>query len=163
MHTSFYHSLANWSPVTHICVSGPALFQAVPCRLSVTSLHLTQCWPTSMIPKASYDDVTKWNHFPCHWPFVREIHRATVYSLHKSQWCGALMFSLICAWINGWANTGDAGDLRRHRVHYDATVMHLSTRYIICVSGMSVFLAVFPRNQDPRQISAKSFSWVIES
>ena len=36
---------------------------------------------------------------------------------------GALMFSLICVWINGWVNTRDAGDLRRHRDHYDVTVM----------------------------------------
>ena len=27
--------------------------------------------------------------------------------------CGALMFSLICAWIKGWVNNGEAGDLRR--------------------------------------------------
>ena len=41
----------------------------------------------------------------------------------KGQWRGALMFSLICAWINGWINNGDAGDLRRHGAHYDVTVM----------------------------------------
>ena len=34
-------------------------------------------------------------------------------------WC----FSLICTWINGWVNNGKAGDLRRHRAHYDITVM----------------------------------------
>ena len=34
-----------------------------------------------------------------------------------------LMFSLICAWINGWVNNREAGDLRRHRGHYDVTVM----------------------------------------
>ena len=33
------------------------------------------------------------------------------------------MFSLICAWINGWVNNGEADDLRRHRAHYDVTVM----------------------------------------
>ena len=32
-----------------------------------------------------------------------------------SQWRGALMFSLICAWTNGWANNQGAGDLRGHR------------------------------------------------
>ena len=32
--------------------------------------------------------------------------------------------SLICARINGWVNNGEAGDLRRHRVHYDVIVMH---------------------------------------
>ena len=34
-----------------------------------------------------------------------------------------LMFSLICAWINGWVNNGEAGDLWRHGAHYDVTVM----------------------------------------
>ena len=34
--------------------------------------------------------------------------------------------SLICAWINGWANNREAGDLRRHRAHYDVTVMYLA-------------------------------------
>ena len=26
-------------------------------------------------------------------------------------------------WINDWVNNGEAGDLRRHRPHYDAIVM----------------------------------------
>ena len=33
------------------------------------------------------------------------------------------MFSLICVWIYGWVNNGEAGDLRRYRAHYDVTVM----------------------------------------
>ena len=44
-------------------------------------------------------------------------------SPHKGQWCGALVFSLICAWINGWVNNLEAGDLRRNHAHYDVTVM----------------------------------------
>ena len=31
--------------------------------------------------------------------------------------------SLICSWINDWVNNREAGDLRRHRAHYDVTVM----------------------------------------
>ena len=31
--------------------------------------------------------------------------------------------SLICARINGWVNNRKAGDLRRHRAHYDVSVM----------------------------------------
>ena len=31
----------------------------------------------------------------------------------------ALMFSLICTWINGWINNREAGDLRCLRAHYD--------------------------------------------
>ena len=41
-----------------------------------------------------------------------------VNSPHKGQWRGALMFSLICAWIKGWVNNGEADDLRRYRAHY---------------------------------------------
>ena len=30
---------------------------------------------------------------------------------------------LICVWINGWVNNRETGDLRRHRAHYDITVI----------------------------------------
>ena len=46
-----------------------------------------------------------------------------VNSPHKGQWRGALMFSLISAWINSWVNNREAGDLRRNRAHYDVIVM----------------------------------------
>ena len=42
---------------------------------------------------------------------------------HKSQWRSALMFTLICAWISRWVNNREAGDLRRHRAHYDVIVI----------------------------------------
>ena len=67
---------------------------------------------------ARHDDVIKWKHFPRNWPFVWGIHRS-----HKGQWRGALMFTLICVWINGWVNNREAGELRRHRGHYDVNVM----------------------------------------
>ena len=46
-----------------------------------------------------------------------------VNSPHKGQSRGALMFSFICVWINDWVNNREAGDLRRHRGHYDVRVM----------------------------------------
>ena len=61
-------------------------------------------------------------------PFVRGIHRSPVNSPHKGQWREALMFSLICARINGWVNNREAGDLRRHHAHYDVTIMPSTTR-----------------------------------
>ena len=68
-----------------------------------------------------------WRHqmetFSASLAFVRGIHRSPVNSPHKGQWRGTLMFSLICAWTNGWVNNLEAGDWRRHRAHYDATVM----------------------------------------
>ena len=41
-----------------------------------------------------------------------------------------LMYSLICAWTNGWAKTRDAGDLRRHRAHYNVTV--IESNIVLC-------------------------------
>ena len=35
----------------------------------------------------------------------------------------ALMFSLICVWINDWVNNREAGDLRRYHTHCDVIVM----------------------------------------
>ena len=109
--------------------------------------------PCSFIPAYNWnhDDVIKWKHFPRYWPFVRGIHRWPVNSPHKGQWRGALTFSLICAWVNGWVNTREAGDLRchragydvtvisltRHRAHYDVIVMMISrdkSKYISCMS-----------------------------
>ena len=70
-----------------------------------------------------HDDVIKWKHFSRYWPFVRGIHRSPLISPHKGQWRGAFMFPLICARINGWVNNREAGDLRRHRAHYEVIVM----------------------------------------
>ena len=50
-------------------------------------------------------------------------YRSPVNSPHKGQWCGALVFYLICVWLNGWENNRKAGDLRRYRAHYDVIVM----------------------------------------
>ena len=52
-----------------------------------------------------------------------------VNSPHKGQWRGALMFSVICVWINGLVNNREAGDLRRHRGHY-----HINVMFISCLS-----------------------------
>ena len=76
-----------------------------------------------------HDDVIKWKHFPRYWLFVREIHRSPVNSPHKGQWRGALMFTLICVWINDWVNNREAGDLRRQLAHSDVSVMPVA---ILC-------------------------------
>ena len=36
------------------------------------------------------------------------------------------MLSLIRAWINGWVNHREVGDLRHHRTHYDVIVMFVA-------------------------------------
>ena len=44
-------------------------------------------------------------------------------SLHKGQWGGALIFSLIYVWSITWENNKDAGDLRRASAHYVNTIL----------------------------------------
>ena len=76
----------------------------------------------SMIGPYHHDDIIKWKHFPRYCPFVRGIHRSTVNFPHKARRCGALMFSLICAWLSKqlrrrWFET--------HCAHYDVTVIYI--------------------------------------
>ena len=90
------------------------------CYICIYSLFID---PSTTAMECYDDDVIKYKHFPRYWPFVLGIHRLPVNSPDKGQWRGALMFSLICVWINGWVNNGEASDLIRHRAHYDVTVM----------------------------------------
>ena len=91
----------------------------------LTTLSNWVCWRPVW-----HDDVIKWKHFPRYWPFVWGIHRSPVNSPHKGQWRGALMFSLICAQINGWVNNREAGDLRRHQAHCDVIIMSVTKTVI---------------------------------
>ena len=106
----------------------------VGCKVPACLLRVSYvaCAPHPEMARESYvldadnicnDDVIKWKHFPRNWPFMRAIHRSPVNSPHKGQWRGALVFSLICVWINNWVNNRAAGDLRRYRTHYDVIVM----------------------------------------
>ena len=90
----------------------------------VTTMIFGWYWSDAEL-RTELDDVIKWKHFPCYWPFLPGIHQWPVNSQHKSQWRGALMFSFICAWIGSWVNTRMAVDLRRQHAYYDVTVMNI--------------------------------------
>ena len=79
------------------------------CIWVVYTIHLPQIWYIWL--------VLSW------WCHQMETCSAPVNSPHKGQWRGALMFYLICAWINDWVNNGEAGYLIRHRAHYGVIVM----------------------------------------
>ena len=75
-------------------------------------------------------------------------------SPHKGQWRGALMFSLICVWINRWVNNREAGDLRRYRAHYDVIVMTKSTQIQPCAHFMEYIVQSGPLNVRCRFITS---------
>ena len=116
-----------WLNFDNIVISSSLL--ASPFLLRVFANVLTRClndgllWFAYVTVLSYHEDVIKWKHFLRYWPFVRGIHRSPVNSPHKGQWREALMFSLICAWMNGWVNNREAGDLRCHRAKYVGTVM----------------------------------------
>ena len=130
-----FHLLEHQGSASSRCWTSEVLqrqtgqFWVVICNIEMEKV---QCPKESEEPKQFpygtehyHDDVIKWKHFPRNWPFVREIHRSPVNFPHKGQWRGALMFSLIYAWINDWVNNREAGDLRRQHGHYDVFVMLL--------------------------------------
>ena len=105
-----------------------AAFWEVWCNaLCEKMYYMRLTWQTSY-----HDDIIKGKHFPRYWLFMQGIHRWPVNSPHKVQRRGVLMFSLICAWINGWVNNDDAGDLRRHRAYYDVRVMEIVSFLSMC-------------------------------
>ena len=100
-----------------------------------------------------HDGVIKWKHSPRHWPFVQGIHRWPVNFQHKGRWGGALVFSLICVWINGWVNIRDAGHLRRYRAHYDVIGMwciFLWCRHITSYESVKCIHSCFFNRLRPR-------------
>ena len=62
-----------------------------------------------------------------------------------TQWCGALMFTLICTWTKGWANNRNAGEIRRHRARHDVTVMVNIVRKVLrwCFITMPIACLIY--------------------
>ena len=125
-------------------------------------------WEVSYSEPASLHQCSWWRHqiqtFSALLAICAGIHRSPVNSPHKGQWSGALMFSLICAWINRWVNNGATGDLRHYRASYGVIVMYLQAagphifahvldvtyilmnkkddNFVVCRSKVQVFLSL---------------------
>ena len=84
--------------------------------------------------KKKKKDIIKWEHFRVTGPLCREFTGHRWIPLTKASdaelWC----FLRFAAWMNGWVNNREAGDLRRHHSHYDIIVMvlhwSLGTNYL---------------------------------
>ena len=72
---------------------------------------------------------------------------------HKGHWHGALVFSLICVWINGWVNNREAGDLRRYCAHDDVTVM--CEKFIHGLASSHMFWKKTNAPQIPDRLASK--------
>ena len=105
------------------------------------------------------DDVIKWKHFPRYWPFVRGIHRWPVYSAQKRPMTQS---PDVFFHINGWVKNREAGDLRRHHVHYDVTVMfsYQLPQVMWCEGGLT-WPTTVNRNRIPGKILIVLYWWCV--
>ena len=106
------YALSHWGRATHICINKLTIIASdnglsLVRRQAIISTNagILLIWTLG----ANFSEIA--------------INWHPVDSPHKGQWREALMCSLIWVVTIGSANNRDAGDLRRHRVHYDATVM----------------------------------------
>ena len=73
-------------------------------------------------------------------PFCGEFTKASDAEL----WC-----FFICAWVDGWVNNREAGDLRCYRAHYDVTViinLHVTVHCWLMGKGKAWDLSQPPTN-----------------
>ena len=137
-------NLSRYLPTNKQKVARWTLLVALYCRPLVSSIfsiywylifkliHLNTVRCQLKYPTNEYTDVPRWTWtawwrhqmatFSASLAICAGIHRSPVNSPHKGQWRGALIFFLIYVWINGWVNNREAGDLRRHRGHYDVYI-----------------------------------------
>ena len=77
----------------------------------------TALWPTGMMTSSNGNIFRVTGHLCGEFSGDRWIPRT------KASDAGLWSFFLICAWINGWGNNREGCNLRRHRAHYNVTVM----------------------------------------
>ena len=122
-----------WSKLIHVSKGSPRSSAYMVLTMQYKHFHVfheewlqlpSQCWGMIENKDISF---AWWRHqmetFPALLALCAENSWSPVNSPLKGQWRGALMFSLICARINGRVNNREASDLRRYRAHYDVIVM----------------------------------------
>ena len=131
-------------------------------KLSLEHIHFF------LIPQILHVTTSWWRHqmgtFSALLAICAGNSRSPVNSPHKGQWRRALMFSLICVWINNWVNNSEAGDLRPYRAHYDVTVM-----LALCpgsISFVSIHLSTatcvdYLKKRQEHTYIAQSISWLM--
>ena len=88
------------------------------------------------------------------------IHQTQVNSPHKGQCRGALMFSLLSAWINIWVDNHETGDLRRHRARYDVIVIEFPKDVFVRLKIQVRFFFVSRLTYYPEYNKFPSICWI---
>ena len=70
----------------------------------------------------NHDDIIKWKYFPRYWTFLGESIGTGGFPSQKPVTRSSDVFFDMRLNKN-WANNWQAGDLKRHRAHYDVIIM----------------------------------------
>ena len=73
---------------------------------------------------------------------------------------GALMFSLICVWINCWVNLREVGDFRRYPTNYDVIVMMHAISSPLCSQNMETLCTVLSSSEGKQPVDVPHKSLV---
>ena len=135
----FRHEYREQQPcillLTHIRLhrSRSTLAQVMVCRLPALSHCLNEC---SLVTKSVLwhsleNNFNRSSTSSSWWRHQKETFSALTFCAGNSPITGEVSaqrpvtrrFDVFCTWINGWVNNREAGDLRRHRAHYDVILM----------------------------------------
>ena len=86
-----------------------------------------------MFTSLAHKDVMMWNHFQCHWPFVRWKHQPSVVVLTNDHQCEALVGYLLLSSSNCCTNSRIADDSETPRLSYVSYDIITMRRFTECI------------------------------
>ena len=140
--TNMLHSLPH-NAIIASCRSCLILVKILQTKLGTSGFHLfTNFKWLAEIEKIMGYQLIVTSIRSTHHKVIMTSSNGTICSRRGQRLIGiALVFSLICVWINDWVNNREAGDLRRYRTHYRVIVM-VSLDMIKCIGFLSVLNAM---------------------
>ena len=120
------HGYASYLSITH----DNAGWYAIINDLSSLVAHLCHNRNTLI----AHDEVINWKHILRYWPSRYSPVTGEFPAQRPVTRSFDVFFDLRLAWINSWVNNREAGDLRRHRAHYDVIVLNCVMYLEICTS-----------------------------
>ena len=171
---SFYHwkyGYKSYLPQPYTFLSEGLVVRLLPASIIVSnkSCHVNNFWFSSDNFFSWSDDIflfsTRWRHQMETFSALLALYvgnsPVTGEFPSQSRWRGALGFSLICAWIDGWVNNPEAGDFRRHRAEYDVIAVNYRPVANLCDNSLCQHISPqFLQCQDSLTVGEVRDSWL---
>ena len=161
-HCHCHYHVRKSGPLVHCCdadISGYTMLSWIitsPCHYQYhVILHTYWKRMLSMMLKSNtiyfcHDDVIEWKHLPRYWSFVWEFTGPRWIPLTKASDAELLCFLDLCMNKKVEKNNRHAGDLRRHRAHYDVTVMVITSDIDGLLCDTHIYPSMISRHSNKR-------------